>query len=384
MMSGIKIFKYRDVLPQLFSTIVRRRLNFRFELIPYQANRLSVKKILNLFLAGFNQFFLPSRPVGYPVFAQIEPSNFCNLSCPLCLTTSETPSRPKSLLSFAHFEKLIDGIGDYLLLIILWNWGEPFLNSDLFQMIAYARSKGILTHCSTNGNVKLDESRVRGLIDSGLDTLIFGVDGATQETYSRYRKGGDLGRVWENIRTVVQAKKEMASPLPRLNLRFVVMRHNEQEIPTIKEMAKELEVDFLSFKTVDLPPAREEAFDDQYVPDNDRYRRYDYARGGYRRIKKPFVCMRPWKRIVMDASGEIIPCEYDYKNVHSFGNIQDDSVLSIWRGKKAMAFRNAFNLGWNDYYLCRDCTYKNRRSEDCTVEMIDLRSGHTSRDGNGL
>jgi len=374
-MRGIKIFKYRDILPQLSGLLRSGRLHFRFELVPYEAKDLSAVKRLNLFRAGLNQFFLRPRPFGVPVFAQVEPSNFCNLSCPLCLTTSETSSRPKSLLSFHHFRKLIDEIGEYLLLIVLWNWGEPFLNPDIFRMIAYAKSKGILVHSSTNGNVRWDEAEVEELVESGLDTLIFGVDGTSQETYSKYRKGGDLERVWQNIREIVRVKKEKGSTHPRLNLRLVVMQHNEHEIPSMKQLAKELGVDFLSFKTVDMPPARGKAFDQQYTPKNGRYRRYLYERGGYHRVKKPFVCMRPWKRITLDALGEIIPCEYDYKNLHSFGNIrQNESVMSLWRGREAIAFRKEFHLGGNDFYLCRDCTYKNRQDDDCTVELIGMKS----------
>lgn len=378
-MAGIKIFKYRDVLPQLFPLLCYGRLSFRFELVPYEIQGLTLKKRLNLFRAGLNQLLLRPRPFGVPVFAQIEPANFCNLSCPLCLTASQTSSRPKSLLSLRHFCKLIDQVGDYLLLIILWNWGEPFLNPDIFRMIAYAKSKGILVHSSTNGNVRWDDAKAKELVASGLDTLIFGVDGASQETYMRYREGGDLEQVWKNIRTIVRVKKEKHSTTPRLNLRFVVMQHNEQELPRMKEVAKELGVNFLSFKTVDMPPVRGEAFDQLYAPENDRYRRYGYETGTYQRIKKPFVCMRPWKRIALDASGEIIPCEYDYKNIHSFGNLQQhDSVLSIWKGRKAEAFRKEFHLGWNDFYLCKNCTYKNRQSEDCTVELIDMKSASRS------
>ncbi len=371
----MKIFKYRDVLSQLFNILFLGRLHFKFELIPYQAEHLSVKKRLNLFLAGMNQILPKPRPFGYPVFAQIEPANFCNLSCPLCLTVSQTSSRPKSLLSFNCFKQLIDEVGDYLLLIVLWNWGEPFLNPDIFRMIAYAKSKGIFVHSSTNGNLRFDRTKAEQLVLSGLDTLIFGVDGASQETYQKYRKGGNLEQVFENIRAIVDVKKEKASVTPRLNLRFVVMKHNEHEIPRIKELAKALEVDFLTFKTVDMPPALGETLDSQYAPDEVRYRRYAYEQEGYRRISQPFVCLRPWKRVTMDALGEIIPCEFDYKNAHSFGNLrQIPSVRSIWKGKEASSFRGGFHLGWNDFYFCRDCTYKNRLKDDCSVEIIEVRS----------
>ena len=83
--------------------------------------------------------------------------------------------------------------------------------------------------------------------------------------------------------------------------------------------------------------------------------------------------MRPWKRIMIDALGEIIPYEYDYRNLHSYGTLnREQSALSIWKGEKAAKFRKKFNLGNNDFYLCKDCTYKDMVPDDCVVERIQL------------
>ena len=369
----MKIFKFRDVIPQLFNLLVRRRFEFQFEMVPYRVEKLSVRKITNFFMAGLNQFILPARPLGYPVFAQVEPANICNLTCPLCLTASMTHERPEALLPLQTFEKLIDEVGDYLLLMVLWNWGEPFLNPAIYDMIACAKEKNILVHCSTHGNVNFQDENAEKLVDSGLDTLIFGVDGATQETYGRYRVGGNLKRVQENIRRIIRIRGQKNSRTPRLNLRFVVMRHNEHEIPLIKTMAEDLGVDFLSFKTVDLPPLHGDDLDEEYAPRDSAYRRYEYEDGSFTRKARPFQCMRPWKRVTLDALGEIISCEYDHKDLHSFGSItEENSLMSVWKGQAASEFRKTFNRGWNDYYLCRDCTFKNTVANDCTVERITM------------
>jgi radical SAM protein with 4Fe4S-binding SPASM domain len=371
----MRIFEFRDVLFQLPNLLFRRRLKFNFELLPFEARELSLKKIRNFFMAGLNQFFLPEKPFGYPVIAQVEPTNFCNLTCPLCLTTSQTNSRPKSTLSFDTFKAFIDELGDYLLLIILWNWGEPFLNPDIIKMIKYAKSKNILIHSSTNGNVKFDNEKADELVKSGLDSLVFAVDGATQETYSKYRKGGDLNIVLENIRSVVRAKKRLSSKTPQLNVRFVVMQHNEKELPMVQKLADELEVDFFTIKTVDLPPAHGDNLDNNYAPEDTRYRRYEYKPETYTRKEKLFECMRPWKRITLDVSGEVVSCEYDYNNSLSFGNInKEKSALTVWKGTKARELRKKFNRGNNSFYHCKDCSYKNNVFNDCIIEKNSLKS----------
>ena len=369
----MKIFSIREILPKLPDLFLRRRLSFSFEQVPLEAKALTLKKIGNFFMAGLNQYILPSRPLGYPVIAQVEPVNFCNLSCPLCLTVSQNASRPRSRLSLDTFKTFIDETGEYLLLIVLWNWGEPFLHPDILRIIEYAKSKNIVVYSSTNGNVKLDDDQAEKIVDSGLDSLVFAVDGATQETYGKYRKGGNLQLLLSNIKTIVKTKKRKKSETPLINMRFVAMRHNEKELPQMKQLAEELAVDYFTIKTAVMHPSIGQTLDKSYVPENPRYRMYEYEAEGYHRKQKPFTCMRPWKRITIDSSGEIISCEYDYRNLHSFGNLKPGrSSLSIWKGHRARTVRNHFNLGNNDFYHCKDCVYKNRAADDCTVEKISI------------
>ena len=107
-------------------------------------------------------------------------------------------------MEFDTFRKFIDEVGDYLFLILLWDWGEPLLNPRLFDMVAYAKAKGIKLVTSTNAHLLTDRDMCRRLIESGLDTVIVAVDGLSQETYSTYRRGGDLSVVFKGIRTLVE------------------------------------------------------------------------------------------------------------------------------------------------------------------------------------
>ena len=127
------------------------------------------------------------------------------------------------------------------------------------------------------------------------------VDGATQETYEKYRQGGRLDRVVANIETILRVRKAKGAATPRINMRFVVMSHNEAEIEEARELARRLGVDYFTLKTVDMPQATGADLDAAYAPGQENYRRYEYEQGTYKRKEKPFECMRPWKRITLDA-----------------------------------------------------------------------------------
>ena len=212
-----------------------------------------------------------------------------------------------------------------------------------------------------------------GLVTSGLHSVMFAVDGATQETYGTYRKGGHLELVLENIRTIVRAKRRNGSLTPCLTIRFIVMKHNEKELPLIKQLAKELDVDFLTIRVVTTPMVFDEHMADMFLPENLKYRKYRIENAHEER--KHFTCMRPWKRVTLSSEGCIISCEFDHKDLHPFGNVQTGkSIVSIWKGKQAREFRRMFHAGANDFYHCKKCNYKKTRLEECTIERMYVHS----------
>ncbi len=51
----MKIFKYKQVLPQLPNLLLRGRMNFKFELLPFTVTGISWKKRWNFLVAGVIQ-----------------------------------------------------------------------------------------------------------------------------------------------------------------------------------------------------------------------------------------------------------------------------------------------------------------------------------------
>lgn len=370
----MNIFKLKDVAPQIPNILFNNSFNFHFEKLPFEATNITLKKKINFFLAGMNQYLLPDKPLGRPVIIQVEPSNVCNLGCTLCLSATHNKSRKPALLKFEAFQKLMDEIGDTVLLMIFWNWGEPFLNPDAIRMIEYATSKGVLVHTSTNGNIVFNDETADQIVKSRLTSIIFAIDGATQETYSIYRVDGNLERVKQNVRTLISARERAHSRFPMVTVRFVAMQPNEKELNLVEQLAVELGADNFAVKSVDMPPSIGNHLDEKFRPEQNSLRRYEYADGTFNHVSRPFECMRPWKRLTLDALGEVIPCEYDYKDGHSFGNITgSSSVLDTWKSAIGAKFRATFNRGYNDSYLCKDCTYKNLVGEDCILSVKPLR-----------
>ena len=151
------------------------------------------------------------RDFGFPYMLTVEPTNRCNLQCPLCPTGKGIVGRAKQNLDLSAFYRLIDEIGRYVYMINFQNWGEPLLTKHVVSMIQYAHDKGICTTIASNGNYPPNLNRQ--LIESQLDFITIAVDGASQDTYQKYRVGGDLELVKHNLTELVSIRKKTGSAL---------------------------------------------------------------------------------------------------------------------------------------------------------------------------
>jgi len=147
-------------------------------------------------------------------------------------------------LPLKDFQALIDR-NAWIEEIELSNYGEPFLNPNLPQMMAYAFGRGVALTCDNGANFNFASQQViEAAVRFRLRSLTCSIDGASQATYSTYRVRGDFDGVLSNIRRLNEVKRQYGSPFPRLTWQFVVFGHNEHELPKARDLAAELDMAF--------------------------------------------------------------------------------------------------------------------------------------------
>jgi len=348
-------------------------VDFVCDLIPFRLEKVPLKKLINWWLLETSIHLKATRPWGRPTHLTLEPTALCNLRCALCPVTKGM-TRPKGHMDTDLFRRLIDEIGDYLLLIMFWDWGEPLFHPKAYEMIHYAHSRNIKVITSSNGHLLARGDNADKLIKSGLDALIVAVDGITQETYQRYRQDGNLELVLEGIRKVVEKKRILGSPTPLINFRFIVMRHNEHEIPQLKDFARSLGADALTLRTLNPVLNRGQNPDQdniEMLPRQTRYRRFAYAADDSNlpvRLKDN-PCRSPWNNPAIHWDGTVCSCYFDYNGDHPMGDLKTTSFRSIWYGENFQRFRRAFRRNWEDMPLCGNCSYA-FQGGDCGREII--------------
>jgi radical SAM protein with 4Fe4S-binding SPASM domain len=321
-------------------------------------SKLSFKRSVNVLkvLSSYYYSRATSFPShwGMPMSISIEPTTSCNLRCPECPSGLRSFNRPNGMLDKSFFEKTIDEVAEHILYLVFYFQGEPYLNPDFTEMIRYASSKNIYTATSTNAHY-LDDKNARKTVESGLDRLIISIDGTSQETYEQYRIGGSLEKVLDGARNIIRWKKTLKSKTPHVIFQFLVVRHNEHEIDELKRLAKEIGVDEVALKTAQV---YDYANGNDLIPRNEKYSRYRKNADGKWSIKNELLnhCWKMWHSCVITWDGSIVPCCFDKDATHSMGNLENNTLRSIWQSQSYRQFRHSLLIGRSQIDICTNCT----------------------------
>jgi len=305
-------------------------MNMLFDPATRIKKRQSLRRIVNYFLAYYQYYFKHSRLISRPIYITVDISNICQLRCPLCPTGQVLPGREKKNMSFELFKKIIDELSPYAYGLDLYHWGEPFFNQDIFKMVKYAVDKGLFTNISTNFQILFKGKDFFDLLFCGLHHLIVSLDGSSQESYQKYRIGGDFQRVVENIKGIIRAKIELKKRFPFVTLQFLVNRHNEHEIDKIKLLAKELQVDQLSLSPILINIKNDIEFK-EWLPQDQRYSCYDYQ--NRTKKKRQNNCNWLWLHAVINPDGGVSPCCHVYHTSTDIGNVVGQNFRAVWNNK---------------------------------------------------
>ena len=313
-----------------------------------------IKRLINAAKVYFSYYIslITKRAIywGSPPVVMIEPTNICNLQCPLCPSGNGTLKRIKGYMSFDVFRKIIDDIYKTAFMVVLWNQGEPYLNKDFSMMVKYASDRGLFTLVSTNGNIDYNAEEI---VNSGLDSMIVSLDGTTQESYNKYRINGKLDKVLEGVKKIVEAKKKLNKTNPLLRWQFLVMKHNEHEIEEIKKLSKELEVDNLELKSIQIY-SKEDVHN--FLPENPKYRRYKVCGDNFElKFGIKNRCRRIWTNAVVNWNGEVAICCFDKDGNFKVGNVMETELNQLWKNKNIMKVRNQILTNRKQIPICRNC-----------------------------
>jgi radical SAM protein with 4Fe4S-binding SPASM domain len=211
---------------------------------------------------------------------------------------------------------------------------------------------------STNGHFIRDPEAAEKIVESGLDEIIISLDGVDQSTYTRYRKGGNIEKVFDGIRLLAEAKLKLRKSQPSIHLQFILMKQNLEQRESMIQIGRNIGADKLSFKTLQLTDWDSGK---EFLPDSPELTRYDSILPGKTFITRkrhffPNECLRLWYSLVVNCDGTISPCCFDKDGKFVLGNLLNESFETIWKGEKYQEFRQSLLKQRYNFEMCKDCT----------------------------
>lgn len=275
----------------------------------------------------------------------IELSSACNLKCVFC-PVGKGLVRP-GLMKPQDHKRIIDLLPKSICMINYNNRGEPTLNPDWPEMVRYAHDKGLYTLVASNGT-QLGRYADR-IVRSGLDKLVISLEGATQEAQAKYRVGSDLRQICGNIRQLVRARAGSKRGYPReICVQTIVSAHNESQIVEITELARELGVDTIYFKTLSV------CFKNRYVGGQQQQEAFIAPSPEYRRKNDMLICPIECRATILH-NGDLLTCEQDVDGNHLVGNILEaGSFDELYYSRRHAQMRKMIMS--RSLRICRTCS----------------------------
>lgn len=279
---------------------------------------------------------------------QIEITNRCQASCPMCLRNIhggvENPSLRLSDWTLEQFQRTFDDkvLSQLHCINFCGDFGDPIINADLIRMCQYVNvtAPNIEVVISTNGsahNTQWWEQLAHALPKQ--HTVFFALDGL-ETTHSLYRIGTSYDMIIRNASAFIAAGGNAEWV-------FIRFKHNDHEVEIARNLAKEL--GFGKFTVKDskrfgksYPVLNRQGVIDYYIepPDQSRIKPVEFKDlKDYKEWKTNVSCFSfDTKETYIDAHGYLMPCcligsflyaNYDVELYKKYSLIDDTSITSI-------------------------------------------------------
>lgn len=277
---------------------------------------------------------------SYPIRLWIEPTDFCNLECTMCLS-KDVSSEKKGKMDLALFKKIINEAKDFVYDVYLHHRGEPLIQKNLIEMIKYAKGAGIKVKMHSNATL-LTPDLSEQIIDSGLDLISFSFDGFDKGMYEEIRVGASFDKTVANIVEFLKIRRAKKKTKPYTVIEEIKFPEFEGKYDDAKKKKlcnkfKEAGADEIIFKEL-------------------------YNWGGDLQVegldvkeREYFRCTFLWYAMVILWDGTVTPCPQDYLGRLVLGNVKQKSIKEIWNDVLYQELRGRIMDDVGNLIPCNTC-----------------------------
>jgi len=270
-----------------------------------------------------------------PAQLDIELNSNCNMACSFCIHSIE--ENRNTGIEYEKYTKIIDEAISLNIRSLKLNYmNEPLLVRDLEKFIDYALKAGMVNVFMSSNGLLLTERRAKSLIESGITKLFVSLDATTADVYLKLRNNSKFDQIVKNILKFLEIRNEMGLEYPLLRVNFLKTNtnaHQEQDFIDFWENKADI---VIIQEMNELIDQKTDLFIEKEV--------------------KEFHCSFPFKQLVVNADGHILPCCTMHGIKLKLGNISTMTLEEAWNSKKAKYLRQLHKDGkYMDNKVCRYC-----------------------------
>ncbi len=324
--------------------------------------------------------------ISNPLALIAELTHRCPLHCVYCSNPLELQART-SELSSEVWSRVFREAAEAGVLQADLTGGEPLARTDIVDLVRAARDAGLYVNLITSG-LPLDEAKLEGLVQAGLDHFQLSFQGAREAT------ANDISGTKSH-----QHKLRVLQWLKRyrigLTLNFVIHRRNIDELEEMLAIVEDSGAGCVEFASVqyygwafanrdNLLPTRQQL--DRCV---ELLHRAEEQWQGKTRVlfvvpdyyaKFPKPCMGGWGRKLMliTPHGDALPCHAAQVIPGlSFENVKNRGLREIW--EQSAAFQKFRGEGWMQE-PCKTCDRRGQDFGGCRCQALLLAGDASATD----
>lgn len=302
-------------------------------------------------------FLVPS----FPTHLEIEASSVCQMRCPMCKTTQMVKKGVKNfgLMDLGTYKEIIDqGAGEPLYSIKLSWRGEPLLNPNIVEMVAYAKERGIRDVAFLSNGERLNPKLSEALVSHGLDWISISFDGMG-EIYNKIRKPAIFEETLAKVRYIRQCREKLGRAKPLIRIQSIHSAIRGQEAEFLKLW------DGIADRVNIIADQKRSIEEEDYIHD------------------QHYICPSPWQRMCISWDGKVVQCYGDYQEGNILGLVKEKSLKAIWKDRPFQELR-ALMKGCQRLATkpCRTCSDGGVLESDViVVGNRKIRTGHYVHQG---
>ncbi len=250
-------------------------------------------------------------------------------------------------MSWELFEKIINDLSPHkekIEMMDLFGLGEPFLDPLMPKRIRYAKEHGFrnIGFSSNMALLNMSPEKQLDILKSGIDTIIFSIDGATAPIYEMIRVNGKFKKTVANCLQMIALRNE-GNYKTRFLVRFVRQETNAHEENAFLEFW-ENHIDRSRRDFLGILPAHSWGSLEVGINRDDT-------------LEKA-ACPFPFQVMYILADGQVTYCCEDWsEGKYNFGNVANADTIAIFNAPQFKAVRNLHLAGKkNNLPMCKNCT----------------------------